>query len=206
MQNWSYKSIPLLISKLTSAIVASHRGREVRNYHTRREEIKDELVLRGEAAIEPVLALMDNSHDNDVVYHAADIIGRIGSTTAVIPLAQMLAQPQPQHVKQSAAKALLALNTPDAALAVNIWQGRVEKVRERVQSYVSDNTNDEPLLRRLGGLAERHHVSLAQIADAYLLQTATENLSIDARARLDSLRLSPGECAYIEEIAAPQEQ
>ncbi len=205
MQNLSSKSIPLLISKLTSAIVASHRGREVRDYHIRREFIKDELVMRGEAAVEPMLDLM-RTREDDVVAHAADVIGRIGSPAAVIPLARMLAEPAPQPTKQSAAKALRRINTPEAALAVNIWQGRVEQVRERVQAFVSDNAQDDALASRLAHLAQRHHVGLARVADAYLLMSSEQRLSVDALARLDGLRLSPAECAYIEAVATPNDQ
>lgn len=199
MYDYTHKSVPLLVSKLTSAIAASQRGRDMMSILDRRERLKDELVLRGLEAIEPMLDLM-RARSDEACDHAADVIGRIGSDEAIVPLAKILAGTYPQPTKRSAAKALMTINTPDAVLAVNIWQGRVDKVRLLVQAFVQQNQGDDALLRRLGTLAQKHRATPQRIADAYLLATTPETLSLDALARYNALRLSPQECAYIEEI------
>lgn len=201
MQNYTHKSIPLLVSKLTSAIAASQRGRDMVTVIDRRERLKDELVARGAAALEPMLDLLRQRSD-EACTHAADVIGRIGTEEAIAPLAKILAEPYPQFTKLCAVKALTTINTPDAVLAVNIWQGRIDRVRAEVRAFVQENRGDEALLRRLGSLAQRHRATPQRVADAYLLATTAETLSLDALARYDALRLSPQECAYIEEIQA----
>ncbi len=194
----SQKSIPLLISKLTTAITASQRGRDQLRYAQRREELKDELVLRGEAAITPMIDLMKHRSD-EICLHAAEVLGRIGSEEAVIPLAQILAEPYPYYTRQCAARALGAINTPDAALAVNIWQGRMGTVRRLVEAYLGETDSEARLMERLGKVAEDHQVSMRRVAEAYLLSTS-ETLSPEAQMRLAELLLTPDECAYIEAV------
>jgi HEAT repeat protein len=196
----SQKSIPLLISKLTTAITASQRGRDQLRYAQRREEIKDELVLRGEAAIAPMIDLMKRRSD-DLCLHAAEVLGRMGAEQAVLPLAQILAEPYPYFTRQCAVRALTAINTPDAALAVNIWQGRMGSVRHKVEAYLGGTEDDAQLLKRLGKLAQDHQVSARRVAEAYLLCTS-ETLSPEAQIRLAQLHLTPDECAYIEAVQA----
>jgi hypothetical protein len=202
MQDLSGKSIPLLVSKLKTAIMTSERARGGLDMWRRREEIKDELVLRGEAALLPVMDLF-NSSDEATVAHAADIVGRIGKDSVIIPLARILAEPYPQPTKRAAAKALRAINTPDAVLAVNIWERRLNQVRQAVTSFIQDRTGDDALLKQLAALAQRHGVSLEAVADAYLLRTTDEALSLDAQSRLVAVPLTPQECAAIESIATP---
>ncbi|MEL6271718.1 MAG: HEAT repeat domain-containing protein [Chloroflexota bacterium] len=198
MQNISQKSIPLLISKLTSAIAAATRGRDVRRYVERREELMDELVSRGPAAVEPLLLLLRTRHD-DVVEYAATVLGRIGAAEAVIPLAHVLAEPYPQQTKRAAARALTMINTPEAVLAVNIWRSRVAKTRDHLEAIVQQRPVDSDDLQNcLAALAEQHQVGPGRVANAYLLLTSEQNLSSDALIRLNALRLTPQECAMIE--------
>jgi len=202
MANLSNKSIPLLISKLRTAIMTSQRARDGLDMWRRQEEIKDELVIRGAPALPALLSLFDHP---DAATHAADVVGRIASEDAVIPLARLLAEPAPQHSKRAAAKALSAINTPDATIAVNLYTSRLHEVRGRVQNYVVNRGDgDEVLAARLRTIAESHHANAEQIADAYLLLTTDETLSQDAQARLNAVPLTPDECAHIESIAGEE--
>ena len=153
MQNLAGKKIPLLVSKLKTAIMASQRTRGGVEMWRRREEIKDELASRGAAAIPPLLAVMNIA---DVAPHAADVIGRISSQEAVMPLAKLLAGAEAPYTKRAAAKALKAINTPDAILAVNLWEQKLTKTRERVAALVRDRADDPELRERLATLAEYH--------------------------------------------------
>jgi len=198
--NYSRKSVTLLISKLISAISAVTRGRDVRAYIDRRERIMDELIDRGAAAVEPLLELMRTRSDN-VCEHVAIVLGRIAAPESVIPLAQILAEPYPQATKRCAAKALMAIKTPDAVLAVNIWHSRVTKTRDVMEMFAREGSDDADLQACLNALAEQHRVGAARIADAYLLITSPQNLSSDALMRLNALQLSPEECLAIEQAA-----
>ncbi|MEM6528976.1 MAG: HEAT repeat domain-containing protein [Chloroflexota bacterium] len=196
----SRKSVPLLISKLTSAIAAATRGRDTSRYVERREQLMDELVSRGPAAVELLLELLRSRHD-DVGDYAATALGRIGSPEAVIPLAQVLAGPYPQQTKRSAARALSLINTPEAVLAVNIWRSRVARTRDHMEAFIQQSTTADDLRNCMDALAEQRQVGPARIADAYLLLTSEQNLSPDALIRLNALRLTPQECAMIENAA-----
>jgi HEAT repeat protein len=200
MQNLSGKSIPLLVSKLKTAIMTSQRTRGGVEMWRRQEEIKDELTIRGIPAIPPLLEVM---RLEDVAPHAADIIGRIGSPEAIVPLAKLLAGAEPQYTKRAAAKALRAINTPDAMLAVNIWEQKIQKLRARLTTFIRDQADDPELRERLAALATRHHATVEQIADAYLLLTTTETLSQDAQARLRAVPLAPTETATLEDLVQP---
>jgi HEAT repeat protein len=197
MRNLSGKSIPLLVSKLKTAIMASQRTRGGVEMWRRQEEIKDELASRGTAAIPSLLEVMQLA---DVAPHAADVIGLIGSSEAVVPLARLLAGAEPQHTKRAAAKALRSINSPEAILAVNIWESRVEKTRARVTTFVQDRTDDPDLRKRLATLATAHHTTVEAVADAYLLLTTDVTLSDEAQARLRAVPLTPLETAIIEEL------
>lgn len=200
MQNLAGKSIPLLVSKLKTTIMASERTRGGVEMWRRREEIKDELASRGPGVISPLLDIMTLA---EVAPHAADVIGRINAPEAILPLAKLLAGPEPQHTKRAAAKALRAINTPDAVLAVNLWEGRVQKTRERVTAFIRDRTDDPELRDRLATLAEYHRATVDQVADAYLLLTTEATLSQDAQARLRAIPLTPRETAALEELVQP---
>ncbi|MEO0560791.1 MAG: hypothetical protein AAF125_01660 [Chloroflexota bacterium] len=200
MQNYTNKSVPLLISKLRTSIMASERSRGDMDMWRRREEIKDELGTRGAGVVTPLLDLL---HHPDTAPHAAEVIGRVGTDETVIDLAKLLAGAYPHYTKRAVAKALKGINTPDAVLAVNIWAGRLGKVREQVQAFVVSGTASEDLQASLATLAARHNVTTERVAEAYLLATTDEILSLDAQARLRSLPLSADECAVIDAIVAP---
>lgn len=199
MGNLTQKSIPLLISKLTSAIATTTRNRDIGAAINRREDIKYELARRGEAAIEPLLDLLKRS-DDGTCDHAAAVIGQIGSPAAVVPLAHILAEPYPPHTKQCASKALRAINTPEAVLAVNIWHSRQTDIRQQILTFMQQGTASDPLQACLQQLATRRNTTPHHIAEAYLLMTSEESLSTDAQQRLNALRLSPNECALIEGV------
>ncbi len=199
MRNLSHKSVPLLISKLTSTIAASTRNRDMSNVIQRREDIKYELAQRGEAAVTPLLDLLRRG-DEETAKQAAAILGQIGLPSAVVPLAQILAGSYPPHTKRSASTALRAIKTPDAMLAVNIWQSRQTELREQILTYMQEDDASDALQTQLDQLAARHNVPPRRIAEAYLLMTTNQSLSTDAQRRLDALRLSPNECALIESV------
>lgn len=199
MRNLTHKSIPLLISKLTSTIAASTRNRNMSNIIQRREDIKHELAQRGDAAVPSVMDLLQRG-DEETAKHAAAILGQIGSAAAVVPLAQILAGSYPPHTKRSASAALRAISTPDAMLAVNIWHSRQTALREQILTYMQEGDASEVLQAQLDQLAARHNVPARRIAEAYLLMTTDQSLSSDAKRRLDALRLSPNECALIESV------
>lgn len=200
MQNLGGKSIPLLVSKLKTAVMTSQRTRGGVEMWRRQEEIKDELTSRGTAAIPPLLDVMRQA---DLAPHAADVIGRIGAAEAVVPLAKLLAGAEPQHTKRAATKALRAINTPEALLAVSIWEGQVERARARVTAFIREQADDPDLRARLAAIAAQHHATVEQVADAYLLLTTTETLSQDAQARLQALPLAPTETMTIEDLVRP---
>lgn len=202
MANLSGKSIPLLISKLKTAIMTSQRARGGVDMWRRREEIKDELTARGTEAITPLLDLL---HNPDTAPHAADVIGRIGTPEAVVALAQILADAHPPHAKRAVEKGLILIHTPDALLAVNLWRGRLDRTRGQLRSYIQGTPPTDPLLKQLNLLAEHHRTDPAHIAEAYLLLTSDETLSLDANARLQALRLSPAACAALEQAATEKE-
>ena len=199
MRNLAQKSIPLLISKLTSAIATSTRNRDLGTTIQRREDIKYELSQRGEAAIPPLIDLLRRG-DAETATHAAAVLGQIAAPSAIIPLAHILAEPYPPYTKRSASKALRAINTPEAMLAVNIWQGRQDSVREQILTYMQEDKASDALQERLNQLAVRHNVAPRRVAEAYLLMTTDQSLSSDAQQRLNALRLSPNECALVESI------
>lgn len=205
MRDLSQKSVPLLISKLTSAVVTSTRSRDNMDMWRRREELKDELTARGVSALEPLLDHLRRHDDPEVATHTADVIGRIGSSDAVIPLAKILAGDYLQHTKRSAAHALTMIRTPDATLAVNLWQTRVQAVRTRLADFTqNDNMPDPELGERLQALASQLGVSPLRVAESYLLLTTEEKLSPDAQMRLNTLRLSPAACNYLEALYTPR--
>lgn len=198
MADYSKKTVPMLISKLTTAIVTSQRSRDGLDAWRRREEIKDALVARRSEAVEPVLEWL-RRHADDICDHAAEVLGHIGAAESVVPLAQILAEPYPQRTKRAAAKALEMMRTPEATLAVNLWRQRVDNVREQARAFIRDSQASDDFRQRLNAIAEFHRATPERVADAYLLLTEPQTLSIDAQARLTALPLSPEQCAQLEE-------
>lgn len=199
--NLAGKSVSLLISKLTTSIATSQRSRNASDVFMRREEIKYQLIQHGDAAVDPVLELL-RRHNDDVCDHAADILAGIEAERAVVPLAKILVEAYPQRTKQAAARALKGMQTPEAALALNLWQTRMDKLKSLLRGFIADSTAPDPLRERLTALADKHRTSAPAVAEAWLLITTTETLSLDAQARLNALRLTPDECAYLEETLA----
>lgn len=199
MRDLSYKSVPLLLSKLITAIATSQRARDDGANRSRQIDLEDEIVSRGAAALDPLLEALRHHDDPDVSQQLANMIGRIGAADAVIPLAKILANPYAPTIKRSAARALRALQTPDAITAVNIWEGRIAAVRDQLEAYTRENDVEPAMLRRLTTLAEKHATSPRKVAEAWLLLNTTQTLAPDARARLHTLAaLSPDDCAYLE--------
>lgn len=201
MRDLSYKSVPLLLSKLSTTIATSHRSRDSGQYYNRREDLKDEIIGRGKAALDPLLDFLMRQTDTELCRHLADIIGAIGAQESVIPLAKILAEPYPHPTKRCAARALKIINTPDALVAINIWQGRIARVQVRLEAITREGKQDDPMLESLTRIAEQHQASPLRIADAWLLLTSPEQLSQDAQIRLNALLLTPQECEELENTA-----
>ncbi|MFZ4816995.1 MAG: HEAT repeat domain-containing protein [Phototrophicaceae bacterium] len=203
MNDLTPKSVLLLISKLNTAILTSARSRDA-NANSRRESLKDELVARGAAGLTDLIdALRKADTAYDVGLHLAEVIGLIGSPEAVIPLAHILAEAHPHATKRHAAKALAMIRTPEAMLALNIWQGRVQAARVQAEVVFSGRPAEARFSAVLQSLAEQRPVSALRLVEAYLLETADQKLAPDAQLRLNALRPTPAECSSLEAAASP---
>ncbi|MFZ4828681.1 MAG: hypothetical protein ACOYLB_15130 [Phototrophicaceae bacterium] len=190
------KSVSMLVSKLRTAVASSERGRDLNQINLRREEIKTELIARGEAALEEVIPLL--LQGDALSHHAADVIGYIGAEHTVKPLATILAGEYPQTIKRAVAVALEHMDSDNARLALKIWRTRQELMLQRLLAFMQHNEATPPLLDRLNWLAMQRKVSPYQVADAWILEHSDQQLSPDAEQRLRTLHLTPRENALLE--------
>lgn len=190
------KSISMLVSKLRTAVASSERGRDLEQINLRREEIKSELIARGEESISYMIPLL--MQGGELSHHAADVIGHIGAEYSVKPLAIVLAGAHPQSVKRAVAAALEHIDSENARIALQIWRERQERMSKQLLAFMQRNVCPPHLLERLNWIAVYRNTSPYKVADAWILDHSDQPLSPDAEQRLRALHLTPDENAMLE--------
>jgi HEAT repeat protein len=86
------------------------------------------LTRVGKPAVPPLLEVLRASESEDSRWYAAYVLGLIGDPTAIPDLIKAL--DDSEFVAQSARRALKIIGTPEALIAIDVWnRGRVFKRR-----------------------------------------------------------------------------
>lgn len=192
----SNKSISMLVSKLRATDASSERGRDLHQIHLRREEIKSELIARGQEAIAYMVPLL--MQGDELSHHAADVIGYINAEDSVKPLAIVLAGTYAHKIKRAVAIALGHMDSTNAKVALQIWRERQGRMSKHLLTFMQHNICPPNLLERLNWIAVYRNTSPYNVADAWILEHSDQPLSPDAEQRLRALHLTPDENAILE--------